>query len=82
MPNGDVVMGGFVDRAKVTYVLMERSTIVSGARVLWPAKRSGAFFVTRKGPRRKGGTFTVRVALRGKPIRYAGTRTLTLPKRR
>jgi hypothetical protein len=78
MPNGDVVMGGFVDTKRVLYVLMERSTVVDGARVLWPAKRSGAFMVTRKGPRHARGTFQVRIALRGKPLRYASTRTITL----
>jgi hypothetical protein len=78
MPNGDLVMAGFVDTKRVLYVLMERSTIVDGGRVLWPAKRSGAFMVARRRPRHGGGTFQVRIALRGKPIRYASTRTVTL----
>lgn len=58
---------------------MERSTIASGARRLATAKRSGAFFLVSKGPRKRAGTYTLRLALRGTPVRYTGQRTITLP---
>jgi hypothetical protein len=63
-------------------MVMEHSTIASGARRLATAKASGAFFLITKGPRKRAGTYTLHVALRGQPVRYAGLRTITLPPKR
>jgi hypothetical protein len=78
LPNGDVFMGGFADPEQVAYVLMERSNVVGGARRLVLGKRSGAFLLIHRGPRHAAGSFRVRIALRGRPVRYAATRTITL----
>lgn len=81
LPNGDVVLEGFVDPDKIGWVTMERSDVVSGARRLVVSRRTGAFFVAHKGPRARDGFFNVRVALRGTPVRYTGSRTILLPAR-
>jgi hypothetical protein len=75
LPDGALVLEGFVDRAKVAWVTVEHSPR-GGARALWPARSSGAFFLAvRKGV--AGRTFTFHAALRGKPVRYARLRTVS-----
>ncbi|WP_157592719.1 hypothetical protein [Solirubrobacter soli] len=78
LPSGDVILEGFVDRDRISYVLVERSTVASGAFVLRPAKRSGAFFIAIRGKHARGGTFTLHAARRGAPVRYTGMRTARL----
>jgi len=76
LPGGQFVLEGFVDTKQVVWVTVERNP-GGGARALWPAKRSGAFFLAvRAGVR--GTSVDLRAALRGKPPRYTALRTVTI----
>jgi hypothetical protein len=78
LPSGDVLLEGFVDPQQVSWITVERTTIVSGAFRLPPARGSGAFFVAVDGKHPKGGTFKLHAALRGAPVRYTRLQTVRL----
>jgi hypothetical protein len=76
LPGGEFALEGFVDTKQVVWVTVERNP-GGGARALWPAKRSGAFFlVVRAGIR--GNSVDLHAALRGRHARYTALRTLTI----
>ena len=77
LANGDVVLEGFVDRSKISAIVIERS-IRPGAHRLEVARGSGAFFMAIRGEHPRGGTFKIHAALRGAPIRYTGLTNITL----
>ena len=79
LPNGDVILEGFADRAQISYMLLERA-IVPGARVLRTATGSGAFFFAVRGPHKGAGTFDLRAARRGAPVRYFNRRIIRLAR--
>jgi hypothetical protein len=78
--DGYVVLEGFVDRAVVSAIVVERS-LRPGAHRLATARRSGAFFMAVRGRFAAGGAFRIHAALRGTPVRYTGLRDVRLGRR-
>jgi hypothetical protein len=63
LPDGTLVLEGFLDRTQLTWITVEHEP-GGGARALWPAKASGAFFLAvRKGV--PGHTFELHAMRRG-----------------
>jgi hypothetical protein len=79
LANGDVILEGFADRDQISYMLLERA-IVPGGRVLWTAKDSGAFFFAVRGRHKRAGSFDLRAARRGAPVRYFDRRIIHLAR--
>ena len=75
-----VVLEGFVDRAAISAIVVERS-LRPGAHRLATARRSGAFFMAIRGTFASGGIFRIHAALRGAPVRYTGLRDVRLSPR-
>src|SRR5262249_1066457 len=63
LPDGTLVLEGFLDRSQLTWITVEHEP-GGGARAVWPAKQSGAFFLAvRKGV--PGRTFEIHAMRRG-----------------